>query len=375
MPLVELLGHSSHSTRVACAWTLRVFCFSTPLRLAKSVINVVDLLQKDISSVLTPTASNDVHLKMVGHAHGLAALISIIPKRPLYISYDLSAKVLDTAIQLLKRAGEHDILVSGVEIETAWICISSLMALGPNFVRGHLSQLLVLWRNALPKPTSKDTSHGDVRSKAEWSFLLRVRESALSAALNFLHHNPSLVTLDVARRLSSLLSNALNFANIFVTRYKEELRESTAIAADEHALSTREAMLRRRVFQCFSALGLSSLVETTQIALLESTVNLFAGVDGALGSSAQAAIASSSGTFTSIWNSTDGYAYGLTNLNPIGSDSAGLSDQSVSERQDRLNRDSVEATLDRLVSIADVSVEHNAYMLKGTCAGYLFSRT
>lgn len=314
-------------------------------------MSVLDLLQKDITSIVTPGASVELHQKMIGHAYGLAALVSVIPRRPLYISYDLSAKVLDTAIQLLKRAGEHDITVSGVEIEAAWTCISSLMALGPNFVRAHLSQLLVLWRNALPKPTTKDTSHADARSKAEWSFLLRVRESALSAILNFLSHNsPTLVTLDVARRLSSLLSNALNFANAFVNQYRGELRESSAPIADEHTLSTQEAMLRRRIFQCFSALGISSLQDSTQIALLESTVNLFAGVDGAIGSSAQAAIASSSGSFTSIWNSADGYAYGLTSLDPVSADSVGLTDPGSSEKPHLLSRDPTDVALDRLVS-------------------------
>src|SRR5437016_491618 len=57
------------------------------------------------------------------------------------------------ATQLLKRAGEHDVKIAGVEIEVAWTLINSLMSLGPNFFRPPLLQLLVLWCNALPKPT------------------------------------------------------------------------------------------------------------------------------------------------------------------------------------------------------------------------------
>ena len=79
-------------------------------------------------------------------------------QRPLYVSYDVSAKVLNMATQLLKRAGEHDVKVAGTEVEVAWTLIASLMSLGPNFVRPHFPQLLVLWRNALPKPTSKDSA-------------------------------------------------------------------------------------------------------------------------------------------------------------------------------------------------------------------------
>ncbi|KAF8315585.1 ARM repeat-containing protein [Clavulina sp. PMI_390] len=315
-PLLELLSHPSHSVRLTSAWVLKVFCFAAPLRLARSVMNVWDLLQKDLASLLVPNATSNVSQKLLGHSYGLAALVSVISRRPLYVSYDLSAKVLDTAVQLLKRAGEHDIAISGVEIDAAWTCISSLMSLGPNFVRAHLSQLLVLWRNALPKQTSKEIAPMGGRSKGEWEFLLRVRESALSAILNFLAHNsPTLVTLDVARRLSSLLSNALNFVNGFVTQYRNELRET--VSAEDQKLMLRESMLRRRVFQCFTALGTPALQESTQISLLESAVALFAGADGAIGSSAQAAIVSSSGNFTSVWNATDGYAYGLTTLEAI----------------------------------------------------------
>ena len=156
----------------------------------------MELLQRDISALATPHATIDVHRRALGHTYGLAALFSVIPDRPLYVSYDLSAKLLDTAIQILKRAGDHDLAVASVEIEIAWTCIASLMSLGPNFVRAHLSQLLVLWRNALPKPTSKDTANGATRSAVDWTFLLRVRESALSAVLAFLMHNSALVTLE-----------------------------------------------------------------------------------------------------------------------------------------------------------------------------------
>jgi HEAT repeat-containing protein 5 len=269
--------------------------------------------------------------------------------RPLYVSYDLSAKVLDTAIQLLKRAGDHDVVIAGVEIETAWTCISSLMTLGPNFVRAHLSQLLVLWRNALPKPTSKDTSNGVTRSNADWTFLLRVRESALSAILSFLNHNsPVLVTLDVARRLASLLSNGLLFANLFISQYREEFVEHEVVTA-ELSLQTREAMLRRRVFQCFSTLGFAALPESTQTALLQSTVTLFASPDGYSGSSAQAAIVTSAGTFTSIWQVVDGYAYGVNGADLGTPPFPEVEESGSREKLDYLNRDIVYVSISQMV--------------------------
>ena len=68
------------------------------------------------------------------------------------------------AIQLLKRAGDHDVKVAGVEVEVALTSIASLMSIGLKFVRPDRPQLLVLWRNVLPKPTSKDSVNSAGRS-------------------------------------------------------------------------------------------------------------------------------------------------------------------------------------------------------------------
>ncbi|KAF9499159.1 clathrin-coated vesicle protein [Pleurotus eryngii] len=352
-PLVTLLTHPSHSVRVNASWALRCFCYSTPLRLPRTILGVTDMLQRDLTSILSPAAPSDINLRALGHAYGLAALISIVKERPLYVSYDISAKVLDIATQLLKRAGDHDLKVAGVEVEVAWTLIASLMSLGPNFVRPHLPQLLVLWRNALPKPTSKEgMAAGSGRSIAEWMFLLHVRESALGAILCFLQHNSgTLVTLDVARRIASVLGNALSFANSFVGQNVEDPSENAQMPTTANrglSLRGREALLRRRVFQCFSALGFSGITESTQVTLLQSTVSLFASPDGYAGSSMQAAIASSSGSFTSVWQSGDGYAYGVTHLDIEGADTA-ATDIAESESRDRLNRDSVETSIDELL--------------------------
>lgn len=351
-PLITLLSHPSHTVRVNAAWALRCFCYSTPLRLPKAILTVTEKLQRDLATILTPTAPAEVPSRALGHAYGLAGLVSIIPERPLYVSYDVSAKVLDMSTQLLKRAAEHDLAVAGVEIEVAWTLISALMALGPNFVRPHLPQLLVLWRNALPKPTNKDNVANSTRPVAEWVFLLHVRESALGAILSFLQYNSStLVTLDVARRIASVLSNALSFANNFVSQNVEDPAELQPQLAPRKGLSIRdrEALLRRRVYQCFSSLGFSSITESTQLVLLQSAVSLFASPEGYAGSSVQAAIASSSGSFTSVWHSTDGYAYGVTFNDIADFGGLGLEGQQASSSQDYLNRDSVEAAIETLL--------------------------
>ncbi|KAF8630604.1 hypothetical protein AX15_002831 [Amanita polypyramis BW_CC] len=422
-PLLTLLAHPSHSVRVSAAWTLRCFCASTPLRLPKTLLTVIELLQRDLNLLLTPSSTSHHFqsssslspppIRALGHAHALAALVSLIPSRPLYVSYDISAKVLDIAIQLLKRAGEHALEVAWVEVEVAWTTISALLCLGPGFVRPQLAQLLVLWRNALPKPTGRDLAGGSGlgssggsttslggsistsssgRSSSEWAFLLHVRENALGAVLCFLRHNASaLVTLDVARRISSVLSNALQFANNFQGLNIEDPLEMVPTGTSGSSsgpgtagpssitselgypgsrsltLRAREALLRKRVFQCFSALGVNRIADPAQSALLQSTASLFGSMEGYAGSQLQAAIASNTGSFSNLWSSADGYAYGVVaggkpsdvvesgfgifdGVRAEGSPaSASSGDESGEEGGDILNRDTVEVAINALL--------------------------
>ncbi|EIW68556.1 hypothetical protein TREMEDRAFT_74089 [Tremella mesenterica DSM 1558] len=320
-PLVRLLSHEAYSVRLSASYALRRFCAINPGQLPRMLGILFTDINKDLGILGTPTASKDVSHRVIGKTFALSALIAASNSRPLYVSHDVSTKVFDLATSLLKKAGDHDISVSMIEVQVAWYLIAALMSLGPSFVKLHLPQLLVLWRNALPKPTSKDSSVGE-RGETDWSFLLLVRECALAAVLNFLRQNMSLVNIDVARRLATLFSNTLNFVNGFATAYAEALREQAASPAGvqspiftaKPSLVDREATLRRRVLQCFTALGPSSATESMQPALLQAAVTVFADPENYSGSAAQAAIAAQSGTFTSIWQSTDGYGFGVTTL-------------------------------------------------------------
>jgi hypothetical protein len=130
-----------------------------------------------------------------------------------------------------------------------------------------------------------------------------------------------------------------------------EDQSEQAIQAESAGLSLRssEALLRRRVYQCFTALGFSSITESTQATLLQSVVSLFASPDGYVGSSTQAAIATSSGTFTSVWQSTDGYAYGVTFIQAIDQGGVATEEDSFLGKKDQLNRDTIEMSIDAMV--------------------------
>ena len=369
-PLIRLLSHPSYSVRVTASYTLRRFCYLNPSQLPRLLDILLADVQKDLGMLGTPTAPKELPDRILGKSIALSALIAVGPTRPLYVAHDIPSKVFDLAVSLLKRAGDHDVKVATVEVQVAWYLIASLMSLGESFVRQNLSQLLVLWRNALPKPTSKDASVGE-RGEAEWVFLLVVRECALAAVYNFLRHNPSLVNIDAARRLATLFTNTLNFVNGFATAFAEALREQAANPQGVSAAFTakpslveREANLRRRVLQCFSALGPSQATDSMQSALLQAAVTVFADPENYSGSAAQAAIAAQAGQFTSVWHASDGYAFGLTSLLQAREASRG------SEAEEGfLNRDKIEMSIEsQLVHPIVGSTEHDALDLFSSAA-------
>lgn len=358
-PLIRCLAHPSHSVQVQAAWCLKTLCQVSPVHLSPTLAAVLELLNRDLTTLANRGGSvgiSQLSKRANGHAQGLAALISVIPQRPLYTSFAISSKVLSLAIQLLKNSGNHDLNVSSIEISVAWTLVGSLMSLGPNFVRLHLPQLLILWRNSLPKPTSKDTAPGpSSRSDAEWSFLLLVRERTLSSILAFMLHNgSSLITLDTARRLVALLSNTLAFADGFAAQNPHLLQEYTPAAeSDTLSLLDREFLLRRRLFQCLTVLAHNPAMEPMQAGLIKTTIQAFADPDRYIGSSAQAAIAASAGNFTSVWEMADGYAFGVTSLQRdaqtfVSDPVDALRACSLIAQPDLLNRDLVETQLDAL---------------------------
>ncbi|EPQ31133.1 uncharacterized protein PFL1_01322 [Pseudozyma flocculosa PF-1] len=380
-PLMRCLGHPSHSVQVSAAWCLRTLCDIAPGLLSPTISAVLELLNRDLTTLANgggPAGAGQVAKRASGHSRALASLINVIPRRPLYTSFAVSAKVLSLAIQLLKNSGNHELSVSAVEIGVAWTLVGALMSLGPNFVRLHLPQLLILWRNALPKPTSKDTAPGpSTRSDGEWGFLLHVRECTLGSLLSFLLHNGStLLTLDTARRIVALLSNTLAFVNGFSGQHPHLLQEqSPGVDRPSLSLLDREHLLRRRVFQCLAVLATNPAMEPMQAGLVPVAVQAFAEPERYIGSAAQAAIAASAGTFTGIWTATDGYAFGVTSLQrdaeTFVSDPIGSLEATRAPASDHwLNRDSVEVLLDALQRRPVLgAAEHDVLMLYAGASG------
>lgn len=306
--LLQVLQHPSYSVQVATSWCLRMFVIAAPSQLLPIITICMNNVNRELTQMTArrPTTTEALR-RCTGYANGLAAAISTAPLQPLYASVDVTSRILTLATSLLKSSGNYDLRISSTQIQVAWILIGGLMALGPNFVKIHLSQLLLLWKNALPKPLAKDSTIE--RSLLELSFLAHVRECALGSILSFLEFNSRLLTADVSKRIAAMLQNSTLFLNSLPSRkITDDVSQRLSPALQ---LIDLDLMVRRRVLQCYVKLVKLSHGEALQANLLTIAVSFFADPDRYTPSSLSTAIASSAGNFESLWDIGDNYAYGV----------------------------------------------------------------
>ena len=309
--LVQVLQHSSYTVQIHASYCLRAFVTACPQQLLSCASICMNSVTRELNVLTTGRQSPR---RCIGYANGLAAVLSISPTQPLYSSIEISSRVLSTAIDLLKSSSKAELRVAGTQVQVAWILIGGLMVSGPNFVKIHLSQFLLLWRNALPKPlTGENTAQ---RQTSEIVYLTHVRECTLGSILSFLECNGKLITTDVAKRVATMLQNTVEYLEYLP-------RKKLADDASQKLFSSLQLqdlvlMVRRRVLQCYSRLISFSPHASgeilTQSNLLTMAVTLFADPEsyapGTLGSS----IANAAGTFESIWEIADNSGFGITGL-------------------------------------------------------------
>ncbi|KAK4632053.1 Pof6 interactor protein 1 [Fulvia fulva] len=307
--LLQVLQHPSFTVQVHAARALRTFTLACPQQLLPTVTICMNSVSRELNLLGGPRQSQR---RCIGYAHGLAAILSTSSQHPLYGSVDVYARVLQQATNLLKSSGSSDLRVSSCQLQVAWIMIGGLMSLGPNFVKIHVAQLMLLWRNALPKPVSSD--HISKRNMLELSYLAHVRECALGSIKAFLTYNQRLLTSDISRRLSVMLENTVTFLQGLPSKRTSDDPSNRLSAALQ--LQDYEVMVRRRVFQCFSQLlSLSpagSLEATAHSTILPIAVASFSDSEYDAPNSLSAAIASSASTFESIWDLSDNYGFGVS---------------------------------------------------------------
>lgn len=309
--LVQVLQHPSYTVQIHASHCLRAFVLACPKQLLSCASICMNSVTRELSVLTTGRQSPR---RCIGYANGLAAVLSMSPSQPLYSSLEICSRVLSTATDLLKSSSQEELRVAGIQVQVAWILIGGLMALGPNFVKIHLSQFLLLWRNALPKPLTKENTAQ--RSSSELFYLTHVRECTLGSILSFLGFNSRLITTDVAKRIAAMLHNTVEFLdNLPKKKHGEDAPQRLFSSLQMQDLIL---MVRRRVLQCYSKLisfsPHSSGEILSQSNLLTWAVTLFADPEsytpGSLGSS----IANAAGTFDSIWEFADNSGFGITGL-------------------------------------------------------------
>lgn len=309
--LLQVLPHPSYTVQIYTAQCLRNFVLACPHQLLSCVTICMNSLNREMGQLLTPRQSAR---RCLGYANGLSAMLSTSRLQPLYGSVDVFAQVLAQATDLLKTSSSCELRVSSTQIQVAWVLIGGLMPLGPSFVKIHLSQLMLLWKNALPKPIGKENIAQ--RGTLEMSFLAHVRECALGSLLVFLEYNGKLVTADGAKRIAGMLQNTIAFLDELPRQKSaEDISQRLFPSLQLHDFAT---MVRRRVLQCFSKLvNLNHATHTevvSQSTLLSLAISSFADPDVIHANPTESSIASSTGNFENLWDLGDNYGFGVTGL-------------------------------------------------------------
>lgn len=358
--LLQVLQHPSYSVQVFASRCIKTFVLACPQQLLPCLSVCMNSLTRELS--LLGSGRNSPR-RCLGFAHGLAAALSASPLRPLHGSLDINSRVLTMATNLLKLSSQSELRVSSTQIQVAWILMGGLMSLGPNFVKIHLSQLLLLWKNALPKPLAKENTSS--RSLLEASFLTHVRECALGSIMAFLQFNNRLLTVDVSKRIAAMLQNTTAFLKSLPAKKTTDDMSQRLTPALQ--LQDLDLMVQRRVLQCYIKLVILSPAGGSE-ALLQSNlltlaISLFADPDNYTPNSLSASIASAAATFETIWDVGDNTGFGVTGL-VSGFRVRKLPGQHDGSAEGEAEADSPEAAIDSLLlSPICGSLEHDASML------------
>lgn len=345
--ILQVLPHASQTVQIHASKTLQALVLACPQQLLPAVTICMNSVNREVGLLNGPRRAPR---KCLGFAHGLAAALSTSSSQPLYGSVEVYSRVLSQATSILKSSSNSDLRISSAQIKVAWILIGGLMSLGPNFAKIHLSQLLMLWKNALPKPLSKDNIGN--RGLLELSFLALVRECALGSICAFLAFNGRLLTMDVSKRLATMLQNTVMFLNSLPAKKTHDDTEKQLTPPLQ--LYDYDLMVRRRVFGCYRQL-ISLSPQSSQESLLQSSILSLAAssfTDPLVSSTGSliASIASSLATPEGIWEVGDNSAFGLTGLVSGLDVRSGLATLSGTQRHWLVQR-SFEAMLDQTVSL------------------------
>ena len=306
--LFQVLQHPSHTVQSHAAQCLKAFILACPNQLSKTTDHAIGQLQKEFQ----PAEGKQAHRKSLGFATAIAVAVSCAREKPLYGSVQTYSAIFTFATDLLKSSAAAELRISALQVQVAWTLIGGLMSLGPSFVKVHLNQLMLMWRNSLPPPLTHENASR--RGHLELSFLSHVRECALSAMLMFLASCSSLVTFDGSKRISTMLHNTIMFLDSLPpARESEDLshRLLPALQLQDFAI-----LLRRRVLQSFTSLVSLRHLEQSDIVsqsdLIGLTMRTFTDPERPVLKSLELSLANIASNFEGLWTMEDNWSFGVS---------------------------------------------------------------
>lgn len=309
--LMTVMQHPSYTVQVHAARALRVLVTACPQQLLPTITLCMKSVIRECGHLNNHRQSPR---RCTAFATGLAALLKASSSNPLHGSIDIYVEVLDQASKLLKASGTSTLRISSTQVLVAWTIIGGLMSLGPSFVKPHLPQLLLLWRNALsPSVTKEDISK---RNVLELSYLAHVRECSLAAMSVFLHYNDRMVTADVARRIAAMLDSTTSFSNLLPIKGPTDDPANRLSPALQ--LYDLHDMLRRRLYQCCSSLIVANPKTVSELqefsGVISSALASFADADRTRPASLSSSISTTAVGSNGIWEIGDNWAFGMSGI-------------------------------------------------------------
>ncbi|RMZ89528.1 hypothetical protein DV736_g3242, partial [Chaetothyriales sp. CBS 134916] len=309
--LSQVMHHPSYTVQTYAGLCFRTFVLACPSQLVPSI----ELMLTRLRKYLDPGGE---HKQSIRACHGpslsIAAMLYSASRKPIFGSLAIYSKVFSYSTELLKSSATSDLRLSATQVQVAWTLIGGLMNLGPSFVKVHLNQLLLLWRNAMPPPLTHENA--SQRSPLEFSFLCHVRECAMNGLLTFLTSCSSIITTDGSRRISTMLQNTVQFLNSLpASRQSEEMAHRLVPAKQ---LQDMAVLLRRRVLQCYVGLGgvkhIDIIESLSHSDLMGLAISTFTSPDRPSDRRLEASLASSASNYDGLSEVGDNWAFGVSSL-------------------------------------------------------------
>ncbi|EEB08355.2 Pof6 interacting protein Sip1 [Schizosaccharomyces japonicus yFS275] len=268
--LVCTLKNNETAISFRAAKCLQCFLIIAPSNIMTVYNEFSTELKSCFEEVVTPHERIDATFNRLDNLTiGLIAVTVAARKQPLYVSSSMFSELFQTALSLIKASSKNDFLIAQTEIKSGWRLLSVYVSLGPSFTRMQLSQLLLLWKNSLPKPPDSIRTLNVMEINVD----LFTRLESLQALRSFLKHNHALITPDVRKRVIIYLNNSL----VFLKEIPEIRRIELGIRIPGSSMLHPELklMVRLLVFECFLKLSAVDGVQLDDQELLWSTVSLF----------------------------------------------------------------------------------------------------